>query len=102
MQYHIVYEKAPRNYCAYSPDLPGCIAVGDTLEETRRVMRKSVQYHTEDMRAQGLSAPKPTGYYEDFSKLPVRVVAHERRRLARPSSTRRAKPTGQRARSAGR
>lgn len=33
-RFSIVIEKAGENYSAYSPDLPGCIAVGDTIEET--------------------------------------------------------------------
>lgn len=39
MRYAVVIEKAQGNYSAYVPDLPGCVAVGDTVEETEREIR---------------------------------------------------------------
>lgn len=66
-KYVVVYEWAGSNYSAYVPDLPGCIAVGDTLEETEGLMREAIQLHLEELRAHGDPIPRPqtvTGYVE--------------------------------------
>lgn len=43
----IIYEKDPRNYSAYCPDLPGCISTGKTRREVERNMREAIQLHLE-------------------------------------------------------
>lgn len=48
-EYRVFIEKAGRNYSAYSPDLPGCIATGKTPEETARNMREAIELHLEGM-----------------------------------------------------
>jgi predicted RNase H-like HicB family nuclease len=61
MQYAIVIEKAPgSNYSAYVPDLPGCVATGDSLEEVKQLMNKGIAFHLEGMREDGLPIPEPT------------------------------------------
>ena len=61
MRYAIVIEKAPgSNYSAYVPDLPGCVATGDTLEEIKRLMRDGIEFHLESMREDGLAIPEPS------------------------------------------
>jgi predicted RNase H-like HicB family nuclease len=61
MKYAIVIEKAPgSNYSAYVPDLPGCVATADTLEEIKRLMREGIEFHLEGMREDGLPIPQPT------------------------------------------
>lgn len=47
MRYAIVIEKAEGNYSAYVPDLPGCVTVGDTVEELMENMREAVEMHLE-------------------------------------------------------
>lgn len=59
-RYAIVIEKAAGNYGAYVPDLPGCGAVGDTVEETQREIAEAIAFHIEGMRADGVSIPEPT------------------------------------------
>jgi predicted RNase H-like HicB family nuclease len=44
-KYLVIYEKAPRNYSAYCPDLPGCIAVGRTRREVEKNMKEAIQFH---------------------------------------------------------
>ena len=39
----VIIEKGDQNYGAYSPDLPGCVAVGDTPEEVERNMQAAIQ-----------------------------------------------------------
>ena len=60
MRYAIVIEKGERNFSAYVPDLPGCVAVGDTVAELEREIQEAIEFHLEGMRADGLSIPVPT------------------------------------------
>jgi predicted RNase H-like HicB family nuclease len=59
-RYAIVIEKAPTNYAAYVPDLPGCVATGATVEETERLLREAIELHVEGMREDGLPIPEPS------------------------------------------
>jgi predicted RNase H-like HicB family nuclease len=47
MRYAVVIEMAGANYSAYVPDLPGCVATGDTREEAERELREAVRFHLE-------------------------------------------------------
>lgn len=60
MRYAVAIEKAPRNYSAYVPDLPGCVATGLTLEEVEQQIREAIEFHLEGMREEGLPIPEPT------------------------------------------
>lgn len=60
MRYAVVIEKGQNNYSAYVPDLPGCVAVGDTIEETQREIQEAIEFHLEGLRADGLPVPEPT------------------------------------------
>jgi predicted RNase H-like HicB family nuclease len=60
MRYVMIIEPGDRNYSAYLPDLPGCVATGKTIEEVRQRMREAIELHLEGMRADGLPIPKPT------------------------------------------
>ena len=60
MRYAVVIEKAERNYSAYVPDLPGCVATGATREEVEREIREAVEFHLEGLREDGLPIPEPT------------------------------------------
>jgi len=51
----------PSNYSAWSPDLPGCVATGATLEEAEREMRAAVAFHLEGLTADGDAVPEPSG-----------------------------------------
>lgn len=51
----------PSNYGAWSPDVPGCVALGDTIDETVREMRAALVSHFEVMREYGETIPEPTG-----------------------------------------
>ena len=59
MQYTIVIERSPRNYVAYAPDLPGCIATGSIRVETVREMRRAIAFHIESLREHGEPVPEP-------------------------------------------
>lgn len=75
MQYRIRYERSPRNYGAWSPDLLGCVAVGDTLDECRREMREAITFHLEGLAEDGDVRPRPTSYLEILDFPPERVPA---------------------------
>lgn len=60
MRYAVVIEKAEGNYSAYVPDLPGCVAAGDTVEETERLLREAIEIHIRGMREDGLPIPQPS------------------------------------------
>ena len=64
MRYAIVIEKGEGNYSAYVPDLPGCVAVGDTVEEVEREMQEAIELHLEGMRADGQPIPEPSSRVE--------------------------------------
>jgi predicted RNase H-like HicB family nuclease len=60
MRYAIVIETAGGNYSAYVPDLPGCVAAGDTLEATEQLLREAIELHLQGLREDGLPVPDPT------------------------------------------
>jgi len=61
MKYAIVIEKTEGgNYSAYVPDLPGCVAAADTLDEIKKLMQEGIEFHLEGMRADGDPIPEPT------------------------------------------
>ena len=60
MRYAVVIEKADGNYSAYVPDLPGCIATGDTVQEVEDQIRDAIRFHIDGLKADGLAIPQPT------------------------------------------
>ena len=60
MRYAIVIEKATKNYSAYVPDLPGCVATGATLEETEQLIREAIEFHLSGLRDDGAPIPQPS------------------------------------------
>jgi predicted RNase H-like HicB family nuclease len=57
MRYAIVIENAGSNYSAYVPDLPGCVAVGESIEETERLIREAIKFHLDGLREDGSPIP---------------------------------------------
>jgi len=51
----------PSNYSAWSPDLPGCAATGETLEEVEREMRAAIAFHLAGLCEDGEPLPEPSG-----------------------------------------
>lgn len=61
-QYLVLIEGGPpSNYSAWSPDLPGCAATGDTIEECEREMREAIALHLEGLSEDGDPIPPPSG-----------------------------------------
>ena len=60
MQYLVVVERGPTSYGAHVPDLPGCIAVGQTREEVLSLIREAIAFHIEGLKEEGLPIPEPS------------------------------------------
>ena len=57
MRYAVVIEDAGKNYSAYVPDLPGCVAAGETIDEVERSIREAIEFHLKGLRADGEPIP---------------------------------------------
>jgi predicted RNase H-like HicB family nuclease len=60
----VVVERAGRNFSAYLPDVPGCIATGATPEETTARMRAAIEMHVQGLREDRLPVPEPSAIAE--------------------------------------
>ena len=60
MDYTYIIERGPTSYGAYVPDLPGCVAVGQSVAEVRELIQGAIEMHLEGMREQGEPIPEPT------------------------------------------
>jgi len=63
-KYLVIFEKANDNYCAYSPDLPGCIATGSTRNEVEKNIKEAISFHIEGLVKDGLPLPEATSFTE--------------------------------------
>ena len=59
-RYLVIIEKGENSYGAYVPDLPGCVAAGETKTEVRRLIIEAIQFHIEDLREDGAVVPPPS------------------------------------------
>jgi len=59
-EYLVVVEKAEHNYAAYSPEIPACLAKGDTKEETLKLMHEAIALHLKALQEEGLPIPQPS------------------------------------------
>ena len=64
MRYLVVIEKGTSSYGAHVPDLPGCIAAGETKEEVLSLIREAIEFHLEDLRQEGQPIPTPASTSE--------------------------------------
>lgn len=60
IRYMVVIERGETSWGAHVPDLPGCVAVGETREEVRRLIREAIEFHIDGLREEGLPVPAPT------------------------------------------
>ena len=59
MQYLVVIEQGPVTFGAYVPDLPGCMAVGETRQETVDLIKEAMEFHLDAMTKDGQPVPAP-------------------------------------------
>ena len=60
----VVIEKADGNYSAHVPDLPGCIATGNTVAAVENEIREAIRFQIDGFQADGLQVPQPTSIAE--------------------------------------
>ncbi|MDQ3347487.1 MAG: type II toxin-antitoxin system HicB family antitoxin [Acidobacteriota bacterium] len=60
MDYLVVIEHGPSSFGAYVPDLPGCVAVGETRQEVEILIREAIAFHIEGLREDGQPLPEPS------------------------------------------
>jgi predicted RNase H-like HicB family nuclease len=61
-RYAVVFERAPRGFGAFVPDLPGCVATGRTREVVERRIREAIELHLAGMQAARLPIPEPSAW----------------------------------------
>ena len=59
-RYMVVIERGETSWGAHVPDVPGCVAVGETREEALDLIREAIALHLEELKRQGLPVPRPT------------------------------------------
>ena len=64
MRYLVVVEQGIESFGAYVPDLPGCVAVGDTRDEVLELIHEAIEFHLEDLREDGQPIPQPSSSSE--------------------------------------
>ena len=64
MRYAVIIEKETDSYGAYVPDLPGCVAVGETVEEVKILIQEAIKFHLEGMVEDGETIPQPSSMVE--------------------------------------
>jgi predicted RNase H-like HicB family nuclease len=64
MRYLVVVEEGPQSFGAYVPDLPGCIAAGDSKGEVLKLIREAIEFHLEGLKEDGQPIPPPSSSSE--------------------------------------
>jgi predicted RNase H-like HicB family nuclease len=64
MRYIVIVEKGENSFGAYVPDLPGCVAIGETREEVLTLIYEAIEFHIEGLLEDGLPIPAPVSSSE--------------------------------------
>lgn len=64
MRYLVVVEEGPTSFGAYVPDLPGCVAAGETREEVLALIHEAIEFHLEGLKEDGQPIPPPSSSSE--------------------------------------
>jgi predicted RNase H-like HicB family nuclease len=62
MKYAVILEQGENSFGAYVPDLPGCIAAGETKEKALALIAEAIELHIEDLRKRGEAVPTPHSF----------------------------------------
>ena len=60
MRYMVIIERGETSWGAHVPDLPGCLAVGETREEVVQLIREAIEFHIDGLKEDGLPVPTPS------------------------------------------
>ena len=63
-RYMVVVEQGETSWGAHVPDLPGCVAVGETRDEVLRLIRDAIELHIDCLKQDGLPVPGPSSEVE--------------------------------------
>ena len=66
-EYAVVHEQAGNNFSAYVPNLPGCIAAGETLAETKQLIREAINLHVASIRNDGEAIPESSTFVDSVA-----------------------------------
>ena len=80
LRYMVVVERGETSWGAHVPDLPGCMAVGETREEVLRLIREAIEFHIDGLKEDGLTVPAPSsegGVRGCGRRLISRSIVHE-------------------------
>jgi len=64
MEYVVIVEQGDTSFGAYVPDLPGCVAVGETRDEAMDLIREAIELHIDSLRENGEQVPTPHSFVE--------------------------------------
>lgn len=64
MRYAVIIEEGDQSFGAYVPDLPGCVAVGETREEVLKLIEEAIEFHIEGLQEDGQPIPRPSSSIE--------------------------------------
>jgi predicted RNase H-like HicB family nuclease len=64
MRYTVIIEEGPTSWGAYVPDLPGCVAVGESHNEVLTLIREAIEFHLDGLKEDGQAIPEPHSYSE--------------------------------------
>ncbi|HEX9983673.1 MAG TPA: type II toxin-antitoxin system HicB family antitoxin [Thermoanaerobaculia bacterium] len=67
MEYIVIIEAGETSLGAYVPDLPGCVAVGESREEVLELIREAIELHIESLRENGEAVPEPHSFVEKIA-----------------------------------
>ena len=71
VEYRYILEKTGNGYAAYAPDLPGCIAAGDTWAETEKLIREGIIIYLDALAESGAPLPEPLVVTPEMAAAPV-------------------------------
>ena len=64
MKYAVIIERGPSSFGAYVPDLPGCVAAGNTRDEVMTLIQEAIEFHIEGLKEDGQPVPSPSSTIE--------------------------------------
>jgi len=64
VKYVYIIEKVESSYGAYVPDLPGCVAAGETREKTKKLIQETIEFHIDGLKEDGNPIPVPNSEAE--------------------------------------
>ncbi len=67
MEYIVIVEQGDTSFGAYVPDLPGCVAVGETRDEAIDLIREAIEMHIDSLRENGEPVPPPHSFVEKIA-----------------------------------